>query len=335
MNKELKIGIIGCGKQAYKHVPALRKLGCTVIVADEVEAAAKRLADEYDVRHLHSVQALLDDQSIAAVSICTPTPSHYSLIKDVLKAGKHFFCEKPMTGTSREAEATLQALEGTQLVGMVGYLYRFHPAFELAKDLLQEGTIGRPYFATFRLGGRGSHRIWKHQKGMGGGAVNEMMVHMLDLVLWYFGPIAHVQTILFDTVLKDREVEGKRIEADAEDLALVYLETESGVKVICESDLITPSYMNNIEIQAKKGSLLTSILDYFPSLVYCKEPRGTYQMGNNVLHFPKVNLFEKQLLYFLDCIRNHTDPNLNTVRESVYLLKLIDEINQQGVKTNG
>ena len=325
----MKVGVLGCGKQAYKHVPSLRKLGCDVVVADVVEDMACRLSETFRVKYLSSAQALLEDESIAAVSICTPTPTHYPLIKEILAAGKHFFCEKPLTSNYQEAEAIQKALNKTDLVGMVGYLYRFHPAFELIQDLIMDGTVGRPYFGIFRLGGRGSHRIWKHQKDKGGGAMNEMMVHMLDLVLWYFGAITKTRTILFDTVLTERQVEGKTIKADAEDLVLVHLETERGVKIVCESDLITPSYMNYIEIQATNGSIVTSILDYFPSLVYCKEPRGTYQTGNNILRFPKVNLFEKQLQYFLECITNCHHPHRNTVRESVYLLKLIDTIKKQ------
>jgi predicted dehydrogenase len=159
-----------------------------------------------------------------------------------------------------------------------------------------------------------------------------MMVHMLDLVLWYFGEIQETKTILFETVLMEREVEGKTIQADAEDLAMVYLVTEGGVKVTCESDLITPSYMNYLEIQATNGSILTSILDYLPSLVFCKEPRGSYQTGINVLNFAKVNLFEKQLRYFLNCISDNNEPDRNTIRESVYLLELIETIKKQGLK---
>jgi predicted dehydrogenase len=326
MTESIKIGVIGCGKQAIKHVPALQKFGCEVVLADLEQGAACRLADEFGLKHLASPKEVFEDGSIAAVSICTPTPSHFPLIKDAVKAGKHFFCEKPLASTYQEAKAIQEEVEQTDLVGMVGYLYRFHPAFQLVRDLILDGTVGRPYFASFRLGGRGSHRIWKHEKDKGGGAVNEMMVHMLDLVLWYFGKISSTKTILLDTVLTEREVEGQTIKADAEDLAIVHLETESGLKIICESDLITPSYMNYLEIQATNGSILTSILDYIPSLVFCKKPRGSYQTGINVLNFPKVNLFERQLRYFLDCINDGSEPDRNTIRESVYLLELIDTI---------
>jgi predicted dehydrogenase len=335
MSNAVNVGLLGCGKQSLKHIPALKKLNIRVVVADIDPSLAKSWAEEFGVDYVESVEEIFRDPEIDALDICTPTPTHYAVIKRAIKARKHFFCEKPLASSYDEALKIDALLDGTDLVGMVGYLYRFHPAFEMARECIMDGAIGKPYFAIFRLGGRGSHRIWKHKKEKGGGAVNEMMVHMLDLALWYFGPITRTRTLLFDTVLRAREVEGKTIKADAEDLALVHLETESGVKVICESDLITPSYMNHIEIQATNGSIITSILDYFPSLVYCKEPRGTYQAGNNVLHFPKVNLFEKELRHFLDCITNECPPERNTVRESAYLLKLIDIIKKQAEESHG
>lgn len=333
MNKDITVGLIGCGKQSIKHIPALKKLGVKVILADEKPSVAERRADEFGLDYVRSVNTIFADTSITAIDVCTPTPFHYPLIKQTIQAGKHFFCEKPLASSYTEALEINRLLEKKSIVGMVGYLYRFHPAFEMVRECLVDATIGNPYFATFRLGGRGSHREWKHRKSKGGGAINEMMVHMLDLVLWYFGKITKIDTIVCDTILKERTVEDRLIQADAEDLAMVSLETESQVKVICESDLITPSYMNYIEVQATNGSIITSILDYFPSIVFCKEPRGAFQTGNNVLSFPKTNLFEKQLEYFIECISNSICPHLNTVSESVYLLQLIEKINQK-VKLN-
>lgn len=329
MNNDITIGLVGCGKQSVKHIPALKKLGVRVVLADIDVTLTRARAQEFRIDHIASVDALFNDSAVTAVDICTPTPTHYSLIKQAIETGKHFFCEKPLASSHGEALKIESILNETDLFGMVGYLYRFHPAFEMVRECIADSTIGRPYFATMRLGGRGSHRVWKHQKHEGGGAINEMMVHMLDLALWYFGPITEIKTILYETVLKKREIQGELITADAEDLAMVYLKTESGVQIVCESDLITPSYMNYIELQGTNGSIITSILDYFPSIVFCKESRGTYQTGNNIQNFPKVNLFNKQLKYFLDCISGKIAPDRNTIRESVYLLELIDKIKKK------
>ena len=99
----------------------------------------------------------------------------------------------------------------------------------------------------------------KHKRETGGGAANEMLVHMLDIVLWYFGSVRSVRNLYTDTLLAERDVEGKSVNADAEDVVLLKIESTSGVQTICESDLVTPSYMNYVEIQGTNGSLWTSI----------------------------------------------------------------------------
>jgi predicted dehydrogenase len=326
---EIVVGLIGCGKQSIKHIPALKKNGVRIILADIDCSLAKTRANEFGIEYAKTVEELYQDPKITAIDICSPTHSHFSLIISAIENEKYFFCEKPLASSYEEALKIESILNKTDLFGMVGYLYRFHPAFEMVRECIADSIIGKPYFATMRLGGRGSHRAWKHQKNEGGGAINEMMVHMLDLALWYFGPITEIKTILYETVLKEREIQGGLITADAEDLAMVYLKTENGVQIVCESDLITPSYMNYVELQGTNGSIITSILDYFPSIVFCRESRGTYQTGNNVQNFPKVNLFNKQLKYFLDCISGKIAPDRNTIRESVYLLKLIDRIKRE------
>ncbi len=323
---KIKIGLIGCGKQSLKHIPALKEITDSIIIADQEYELAFARSKEFSLEAAQTVDEIFDNPEIDAVDICTPTPSHCSLIQRAAESHKNFFCEKPLASSYKEALKIERLWAETELVGMVGYLYRFHPAFEIVRDCINEAVIGRPYFATFRLGGRGSHRAWKHKKSEGGGAINEMMVHMLDLVLWYFGSIKNIQPIFCDTILRERTIDGNIIQADAEDLAMVHLETESGVRVVCESDLITPSYMNYVELQGTNGSIITSILDYIPTIIFCKQSRGAYQIGNNVQHFSKVNLFERQLGYFVDCIANGTKHDRNTIGESVYLLNIIDQI---------
>ena len=155
-----------------------------------------------------------------------------------------------------------------------------------------------------------------------------MMVHMIDLILWYFGDVKHIENLYTDTVLKYRKIEDKIIEANAEDLVLLKMEMEKGVRVICEGDLITPSYMNYIEIHGTNGSIWASILDFFPTIVYCKEPRGVYDRGCNFFKFPRIDLFEKELSYFIKCIRNGEKPEINSIEDSIKIMELLESIEE-------
>jgi predicted dehydrogenase len=320
----VRIGVIGCGKIAEKHLNAYRKLEGVEITVTDIVPKGEAVARRYSVGWHPDPDVLITSKALDAVDVCIPTPAHTEAILKALDAGKHVFCEKPLARNLPEALQIERKVEQTGRVVMVGYLYRFHPAFQFAREVLQEEILGKPYFALFRLGGRGSHKAWKHKREAGGGAGNEMLVHMLDLALWYFGDPRRVEPLVVDTVLGEREIEGKLVQADAEDLLLLRLESKQDVKILCESDLITPSYINYIEIQGTNGSLWTSILDYFPTILYCKEPRGVYDRGNNVFEFPKVDLFERELGHFLEALRDGRKPELNSVEESVHLMRILE-----------
>lgn len=197
----------------------------------------------------------------------------------------------------------------------------------ISYDLPQaEGAINLIKNSGFDLGAHGSHRAWKHKKDEGGGAINEMLVHMLNLITWYFDGVETAQNLSTETILKTREIDGEEVEADAEDMTVLRLDAREGAEVLCESDLITPSYMNYVEIQGTNGSIWTSILDYFPTVVYCKEPRGVYNQGNNFFEYERVDLFEKELRHFVESIENEEKPSLNSIEDSVETLKVIESI---------
>ena len=318
-----RVGVVGCGKIAEKHLNAYRQLGVEVTVTDVVERGAM-IAENYGAAWNPDPADLIAGGDVDAIDVCTPTPSHVQIITDALRSDKHVFCEKPVARDLAEAEAIERAAAATDRVLQIGYLYRFHPAFAFAKEVIREGILGDPYFATFRLGGRGSHKAWKHRRETGGGAASEMLVHMVDLALWYFGEATEVRNLLTDTVLPTREIEGELVEADAEDLLIVQIETQSGARVVCQSDLITPGYMNHFEVQGTNGSLFSSILDYLPTLVYCKEPRGVYDRGQNFFEFPKTDLFVAELGHFLEHVRGSEGERLNSIRDSIGLMRVVD-----------
>lgn len=328
----IRIGVIGCGKIAEKHLNAYKKLENIEITISDVVDKGKTVAHNYGVNWYDNPDKLIEGNLVDAIDVCIPTPSHAEVILKALKCNKHIFCEKPLARNLEEAKKIQTKAAQTDRTVMVGYVYRFHPAFKFARNVIKEQIIGEPYYAIFRLGGRGSHKAWKHIKKTGGGAGNEMLVHMLDLILWYFGEIISINKLYTDIILKERRIEEKNTRADAEDVILLKLETKEGTKVLCESDLITPSYMNYIEVQGTNGSLWTSILDYFPTIVYCKEPKGVYDRGNNLFKFPKIDLFEKELSYFVEILENKKKPDINSVEDSVKIMNIINTMNNEDVK---
>jgi predicted dehydrogenase len=168
-----RIGVIGCGKIAEKHLNAYRKLGVEVTVTDVVPKGAV-IAEHYGAHWNPYPQDVIEGDAVDAIDVCTPTPTHLQMISDALRSGKHVFCEKPLARDVADAHEIERIAAETDRLLMVGYLYRFHPAFHFAKEILQENILGEPYLATFRLGGRGSHKAWKHRRETGGGAASDM-----------------------------------------------------------------------------------------------------------------------------------------------------------------
>jgi predicted dehydrogenase len=324
----VNIGIVGCGKIAERHLLAYRKLGGVgVTVADVQPEAARRLAEGINVSWAESPALALTDPKIDAIDVCVPTRHHRAVVLEALSHGKHVFCEKPLCLDIDEAREIRTKAAAAGRVVMVGYLYRFHPAFRFAKEILGEGIIGQPHFALFRLGGRGSHAMWKHQSEEGGGAILEMMVHMLDLAVWYFGAVQDASLLWERTVIPTRSIDSRSQPATAEDLAVVRLQTQ-GVEVVCESDLLTPSYMNSVEIHGENGSIITSILHFLPTLVFCKVPRGVFNQGNNLYTFPMENLFEHELAEFLRVISAGSQA-VNSVEDSIRVFEILELLEAQ------
>lgn len=242
MNR-LKVGIIGCGKQAEKHLSGLKKLsGMEFVVADIKQEAAQALSNKGSVPCARDPEDLFLDKSVRAVVICTPTPAHIPLIKKAVKAGKDVFCEKPLSGSIDEVFELQTTLKNSDRIVMIGYIYRYVPVFEEGYRLFQKLdaggyyslVMGKPLTAFFRLGGRGSHQKWKHIRATDGGAVNEMLVHMIDLANWYFGPLSDVQMLSNSLKLPQRTINGESVHVDAEDYVVVKCTGANGVEIICQ-----------------------------------------------------------------------------------------------------
>ncbi len=323
--ERVAIGVVGAGKIAERHVLAYKQLGVTDLYLFDVDPVVRAArSTEWQVEAVDDLDTLLGLPGIAAVDVCTPTSFHAPYAIRALEARKHVFCEKPLCLSTREGKEIEAAATAACRIVMVGYLYRFHPAFQFVKSLLEERTIGDPYLALVRLGGRGSAAAWKHTVGQGAGAMGEMMAHMIDLATWYFGSIDEVDPLWNATLLPSREIGSEVVPASAEDISIVRLRAGE-VQILVESDLATPSYMQHIDIQGSNGSIFSSILHYLPTVVYCKEQRGIYGAGNSVYTFQQENLFVDELGYFLDAIAGapHT---VNLLQDSMHIVEVLERI---------
>ncbi|WP_395022687.1 Gfo/Idh/MocA family protein [Dongia sp.] len=330
----MRIGLLGCGKQAPKHIAGLRKAGQTdFIVADRDPALARALAEREQVAWTETVDAVFADSKVTAIDLCTPTPTHAALVRSAIAAGKDFFCEKPLCETAAEARALQALAERSGRIGMVGYIYRFAPVFEQAQRILEQASstgasaaLGKLSVATMRIGGRGSAALWKHRRDSGGGAISEMLVHMLDLAIWYFGPIKSVDVMARELYRPNRVINGVNEAVDAEDFVIVRCLTESGVPVVIEADLLTPAFTQILEVQGDNGTLVGSIQSDWPQFVFVTREAGGFKPGRTDLHPGSGDMFQAQMAAFVHAVEERRQPNRCSLRDSVHVIEALELI---------
>jgi len=190
-----KAAVVGLGFVGRAHVEALRRLGVILCGglgsspgSTAVACGALGLARSYA-----SLEEIASDASVDVVHLCTPNFLHFEQTSQLLRAGKHVLCEKPLTLDSRESELLVSLAKDTQRVGAVAYNLRYYPLCQEARALIEKGAIGRPtlvhgsFLQDWLL--YESDWNWRLDPKLGGSlrAVSDIGTHWLDLVTWVTG----------------------------------------------------------------------------------------------------------------------------------------------------
>ena len=219
------IGIIGCGKIAQvRHIPEYLENPNAEIRGyfDLNLQRAQELAEKFGGKAFASVEELLADPSIDAVSVCVANFAHAEMTIKALEAGKHVLCEKPMAVTLAECEAMVAAAKKAGKHLMIGHNQRLAKAHMVAKKMIEEGAIGR--ILTFRTTfGHGGPETWSidpgksvwffDKKRAAMGAMADLGIHKTDLIQFLTGQKV-VRTTARLTTLDKRDAGGNLIGVD-------------------------------------------------------------------------------------------------------------------------
>lgn len=324
----MKIAIIGCGKQAPKHISGLLGSNCVdeVFVADRDCEAALRLEKSYETGVTKiSLSDIFTHKDINGVVISTPTPSHFELCKQALLNNKPFLVEKPLSGTYEEAIELAELSKSQGVPGMVGFIYRFAPVFGEVETLVRNpplNVLGEIQHAVFRIAGRGSDQPWKHLEAKGGGAISEMMVHMIDLAVWYFGKATKIELNNTAIVRGTRDIRGETVQCDAEDWVVAQLVMENGTRVLLQADMISPVFRQFIEIDGTNGIVEGSIQGTFQNALTLFEARGRFAKGHQALKVEPGNFYIKQHETFLNMVQSGDAPDRCSLDDAVEVMRI-------------
>ncbi|MCW2769063.1 MAG: Glycerol-3-phosphate cytidylyltransferase [Aeromicrobium sp.] len=184
----LRIGAVGSGRIAHRFVDESRYVSGVEVasVYSRTPAAREAFAAKHELEHCaDSYQQLLDD--VAAVYVATPHPSHASIVRQALEAGRHVLCEKPLSLSGTEARELFALAESKGLVLLEALKTAFAPGFQRMVAVARSGSIGdiRSVDATFtKLVDPGLREFDPEQ---GGGSISELASYPLLAVLKLIG----------------------------------------------------------------------------------------------------------------------------------------------------
>lgn len=185
-------GILSTAKIGVnKVIPALQRsrFGTVRAIASRDSARARGVAEQHGIPTVHdSYEQLLADGGIDAVYIPLPNHLHVPWTIKALEAGRHVLCEKPIGLSAREAEELIAAARRfPKLKVMEAFMYRFHPQWHRARQLVAEGAIGelRTIQAHFSYWNVDPQNI-RNQGDMGGGGLMDIGCYCISFGRWLF-----------------------------------------------------------------------------------------------------------------------------------------------------
>ena len=196
MENKKVLAVIGCGRIANNaHFPALTKMehvrikyACDILI----EQAEKAKADYPMIENvIEDYNIAINDSEVDAIYVLTPNYSHYTISMAALKAGKHVFCEKPITINYKlSCEMAEEAKKQGKILN-IGVCNRYQRSVEMLEEMNRNGEFGNIYhvYCSFRscrsIPGLGGAFTTKSESG--GGVLIDWGIHFLDLILYILG----------------------------------------------------------------------------------------------------------------------------------------------------
>lgn len=269
MSEAVVVAVLGPGRLGETHVAALARLrdqGLHVEPAlfgrnpERVRELAKRYSVERTSTQLNE---LIDDPRISVVDNCLSNNLHYAPLMRAIEHGKHVFSEKPLTIQLGEAQRLLEAAEKARVQHGVIQNMRFGAAPRKARELLDQGLVGRVFSANVLFGYMVPRTVlnrptWFYKKEeAGGGIVEDMMAHFFDLLRTLVGLIAGVYATPGRAWAERHEPDGTPFRVEVEDLASVSVRFANGAVGNCFASWVRRKHeeVPTFQIDGEDGSL--------------------------------------------------------------------------------
>src|SRR5438034_1592668 len=303
--KPLNIGLIGYGFMGRAHSNAYRKVNnffdlayrpILKSVCARSADKAKEFADKWGFESVETDwRKLVDRKDINLIDICTPNNTHAEIALAAAKAGKMILCEKPLAMNGSEALQMVEAVEKAAVPNMVWYNYRRIPAVTLAKQLIDEGRLGKifHYRAKFLQdwtisselpqGGEGRWRLDVNVAGSG--VTGDLLAHTIDTAMWLNGGIDEVSAMT-ETFIKSRKhnLTGKVEPVGIDDASAFLARFQNGSLATFEATRYARGHkaLYTLEINGEHASMMWDLHDLHRIQYFDHKDEGRVRGWRNV-----------------------------------------------------
>ena len=284
MAKPYNIGMIGYGFMGRAHTNAYCKVSnffdleyepVLKVACARNEEKAQAFAENWGYESVETDwRKVIARDDIDAVDICVPNNLHREMAIAAAEAGKAILCEKPIAMNTAEGEEMCQAVEKAGVPNMVWYNYRRVPAVTLAKNLIEEGRLGRifHYRANFLQDWtiseelpQGGEALWRLDvDAAGSGVTGDLLAHCIDTAIWLNGGITDVSAMT-ETFIKERvhQLTGEKTKVGIDDACAFLCHFQNGSLGLFESTRYARGHkaLYTFEINGEKASIRWDLHD--------------------------------------------------------------------------
>ncbi len=321
---------------AYKTIPYMMyppvAVPDLVAICGRDEGAVAEASRRYGYkRYYTNWDDMLADDEVEILDNGAPNSVHYAPTLAAVRAGKHVFCEKPLGRSPEESKAMLDAATKSGIKHMVGFNYRFLPAIRLARELIEQGKLGRIYHyrATYLqewvLPHYNTPMTWRLEKDVAGcGALGDLGTHLIDLGRFLVGDIESVAAMTRIFTEHRPNADGSTGTVEIDDAFVASVGFANGAIGTLEATRFAAGRKNHeiIEINGEKGSIEFDLERLNELKVYFidqepKEAQGfSTVLVSEPFHpwwsnwWPQGHMigwehgFIHELNHFLDCVAN-------------------------------
>jgi len=311
--RKLGVGVIGLGSAGLLHAEsynAISDKAKVIVLCDKDKGCAESNASIYGADAHTNYRDILRRKDIDIIDICLPHHLHAQAAIEAAEAGKHVLVEKPIATTLKDADDMIKAAKKAGVKLMVAESHAFVPSHILAKEMVDQGRMGRVFLAKAYeiVGDVPVEYSWKTSPEAVGSLL-DMGVHRFFVLRWIMGEVK--------SVFAFAEKLACELETDNDDTAVIALKFKNGA--LGEVDLTCCAVSeptNRLELYGTKGTIIEDHMWERP-LMYCSNQPGFETEGwvkPEVEHAPFPGYygisFRNEVEHFVDCVLNDKQPKV-------------------------